>query len=118
VRIAKLLHEEVDTLTHDETAIDDIATRLQGTHASLTSPIADILAAALQELIEAELTVTIGAEHGERSPSWTAQRNGRRAKLLSTPVGDIDVATPKLSEGSVYLSRSSRAAGSTRRCGR
>jgi hypothetical protein len=51
-------------MTHYESAIDEIAGRLQGTDASLTSSIADILAAAMQELIEAELTATIGAEHG------------------------------------------------------
>jgi putative transposase len=59
---------------------------------SLTAAITDIPAAALQELIEAELTATIVAEHGERSPSRIAQRNGRRAELLSTLAGDIDVA--------------------------
>jgi putative transposase len=89
-------------MTHYESAIDDIATRLQGTDASLTASIADILAAALQELIEAELTGTIGAEPGERSPSRTAQRNGHRPKLLSTPAGDLEVGIPKLRKGSFF----------------
>ena len=69
-------------MTHYESAIDEIAGRLQGTDASLTNSIAEILAAALQELIEAELTGTIGADHGERTPTRTAQCNGRRPKLL------------------------------------
>jgi putative transposase len=105
-------------MTHYESAIDDIATRLQGTDASLTTSIADILAAALQELIEAELTGTIGAEPGERSPARTAQRNGHRPKLLSTPAGDLDVGIPKLRKAASSPSCSSRAGGSTRRCGR
>lgn len=39
----------------------------------------------LQELIDAELTATIGAPPGERTPS----HNGHRPKLLSTPANDI-----------------------------
>jgi putative transposase len=89
-------------MTHNESAIDDIAACLQGTDASLTSSIADILAAALQELIEAELTATIGAEPGERNPARTAQRNGHRPKLLSTPAGDLEVGIPKLRKGSFF----------------
>jgi putative transposase len=89
-------------MTHYESAIDEIAGRLQGTDASLTTSIADILAAALQELIEAELTGTIGAEHGERTPTRTAQRNGHRSKLLSTPAGDLEVGIPKLRKGSFF----------------
>ena len=89
-------------MTHYESAIDQIAERLQGTDASLTSSIAGILAAALQELIEVELTGTIGAEPGERTPARVAQRNGHRPKLLSTPAGDIDVQIPKLRKGSFF----------------
>ena len=89
-------------MTHYESAIDDIAARLQGTDASLTSSIAEILAAALQELIEAELVGTIGAEHGERSPTRTTQRNGHRPKSLSTPAGDLEVGIPKLRKGSFF----------------
>ena len=89
-------------MTHYESAIDDIAGRLQGVDASLATSLSDILAAALQELIEAELTGTIGAEPGERTPRRVAQRNGHRPKLLSTPAGDIDVAIPKLRKGSFF----------------
>jgi transposase-like protein len=89
-------------MTHYESAIDDIAARLQGTDATLATSLSDILAAALQELIEAELTGTIGAEPGERSPTRLAQRNGHRPKLLSTPAGDVEVGIPKLRKGSFF----------------
>jgi DNA-binding ferritin-like protein len=46
VRTYELLHTRFDTMTHYESAIDQIAERLQGVDASLTSSIADILVAA------------------------------------------------------------------------
>ncbi len=52
-------------MTHYESAIHELAERLQGTDASLTTSIADILTVPLQELIEAELTARIGAEPGD-----------------------------------------------------
>ena len=62
---------------------------------SLSTSLRDILAAALQELIEAELTALIGAAPGERTPERTALRNGHRPKLLSTPAGDVEVGDPE-----------------------
>lgn len=60
-----------------ESALDELASRLTGTDASLASSLSDILASALQELIETELTARIGAEPGERTPTRVAQRNGQ-----------------------------------------
>ena len=105
-------------MTDHESALSDLAARLAGTDATFTGSLRDILAAALQELIEAELTATIGAAPGERTDSRTAQRNGHRSKLLATPGGDVEVGIPKLRAGSFFRSCWSRAAGSTRRCGR
>ena len=106
-------------MTTQESALSDLAARLAGTDASLSTSLRDILAAALQELIEAELTATIGAAPGERTPERVAQRNGHRPKLLSTPAGDVEVAIPKLrTPAASSRSCSSRAAGSTGRCGR
>src|SRR5688572_21488188 len=89
-------------MTVHDSALSDLAARLAGTDASLTSSLRDILATALQELIEAELTATIGAAPGERSPERVAQRNGHRPKLLSTPGGDLEVGIPKLRKGSFF----------------
>jgi transposase-like protein len=50
----------------------------------LSTSLRDILSAALQELIEAELTATIGAAPGERTAERVTQRNGHRPKLIST----------------------------------
>jgi hypothetical protein len=54
--------------THDS-AQSDRAARPAGTDSSLSTSRRDILTAALQELIEAELTALIGAAPGERTPS-------------------------------------------------
>ncbi len=58
----------------------------------------------LQQLIEAELTATIGAAPGQRAEGRLAQRNGHRPKLLSTAAGDIEVGIPKLRSGSFFPS--------------
>jgi transposase-like protein len=86
----------------NEFALSDLAARLLGTDATLATSLRDILAAALQELIEMELTSTIRAEHGERSPERVTQRNGHRPKLISTPAGDLEVGIPKLRQGSFF----------------
>ncbi len=58
----------------------------------------------LQALIEAEATARIGAAPHERSESRTAQRNGHRARLLSTAAGDVELKIPKLRTGSFFPS--------------
>lgn len=65
MRLSKLLREEV---RHDDplrSAIDEIAGRLHGTDAFLTSSIAEILAAAQQELIEALALTTAVLPSGQ-----------------------------------------------------
>lgn len=89
-------------MTNHEFALSDLAARLAGTDATLSTSIRDILAAAIQELIEAQLTHAIGAAPGERSDDRLAQRNGHRPKLLSTPAGDIEIGIPKLRTGSFF----------------
>ncbi len=85
-----------------ESALTELSERLTGTDPTLATSLADILTAAIQELIEVELTGRIGADHGERNPARTAQRNGHRPKLLSTPGGDIEIGIPKLRTGSFF----------------
>lgn len=59
---------------------------------------------ALQELIEAELTERIGAGRYERSDERVTERNGHRHRPLTTKAGDLDVAIPKLRQGSFFPS--------------
>jgi putative transposase len=89
-------------MTTHEFALSDLAARLAGSDASLSTSLREILTAALQELIEAELTATIGAAPGERTPERVTQRNGHRPKLVSTPAGDVEIGIPKLRQGSFF----------------
>jgi putative transposase len=59
-------------MAHYESALSEIVEQLTGTDATLASSLADILAAAIQELIEAQLTGAIGTEPGERARLITA----------------------------------------------
>ena len=58
----------------------------------------------LQALIEVEATEAIGADPYERADSRTTQRNGHRARVLSTKAGDVHLAIPKLRQGSFFPS--------------
>jgi putative transposase len=85
-----------------DSALSDLSEMLLASDGSLSTSLAEIVATAVQELIEAELTALIGAEPGERSPIRSNQRNGHRPKLVSTPAGDIEVGIPKLRKGSFF----------------
>jgi putative transposase len=89
-------------MTHMQSALDDLAEQVIAGDATLATSITAIMQAAIQELIEAELTARIGAEPGERSPLRTNLRNGHRPKVVSTRAGDVEVAIPKLRRGSFF----------------
>jgi transposase-like protein len=57
-----------------------------------------------QALIDAELTSVIGAGPWERTDSRLAQRNGSRARTLTTAAGDLELRIPKLRAGSFFPS--------------
>ena len=53
-------------------------------------------------LMDTEVTAICGAEYRERSQGRTNSRNGNRHRPWDTRVGTIDMAIPKLREGSYY----------------
>ena len=55
-----------------------------------------------QAIMEAEVAVQIGAEHGERSPSRLTQRNGYRPRPWDTRVGTLELQIPRVREGSYF----------------
>jgi len=56
----------------------------------------------LQALIDLEATEKIGAARYERSDTRATHRNGSRSRVLSTKAGDVELAIPKLRQGSFF----------------
>src|SRR5213596_3974651 len=69
-----------------------------------TSP--DLLRAMVKEMAEAlmgaEADAVCGASYGERTPERLNRRNGYRERDWDTRVGSIELAVPKLREGSYF----------------
>jgi len=61
-----------------------------------------MLAAFAEALMSAEASMQCQAAYGERSDERTNSRNGYRERRWDTRVGSIDLAVPKLREGSYY----------------
>jgi putative transposase len=57
-----------------------------------------------ETLMSAEASAAAGAAYGERSPERTTQRNGYRQRRWDTRAGSIDLAIPKLRQGSYFPS--------------
>jgi transposase-like protein len=55
-----------------------------------------------ERLMAAEVDLVCNAGYGEVTPERTNSRNGYRSRTLDTRVGTIDLAVPKLREGSYY----------------
>jgi putative transposase len=61
-----------------------------------------LLQSIINTLLSADADAVVGAEWGRPSSSRTAQRNGYRHRDLDTRVGTIDVAVPKLRQGTYF----------------
>ena len=61
-----------------------------------------LLSTVINALLSVEADAVCGAEYGTPSPDRTNSRNGYRHRELDTRTGTIDVAIPKLREGSYF----------------
>ena len=61
-----------------------------------------MLTAFVQALMSADADAACGAEFGTRSPDRTNRRNGYRPREWDTRAGTIELAIPKLREGSYF----------------
>src|SRR3954469_15083322 len=61
-----------------------------------------MLTAFVQALMSADADSVCGAEYGTRSPDRTNRRNGYRPREWDTRAGTIELAIPKLREGSYF----------------
>lgn len=59
---------------------------------------------ALQEVMESEVTEVLGAAPHVRTETRRGYRNGSRARLLKTRVGEVELEIPKLREGTYFPS--------------
>ena len=78
--------------------------RLLGQALSDASPdlMRHLLGTVINSLLSAEADAVCGAEYGMPSPERVNSRNGYRHRELDTRVGTIDVAVPKLRQGSYF----------------
>ena len=58
----------------------------------------------VEQLMEAEVSQRAGAGYGERNPDRLARRKGYRERAWDTRVGSIELAIPKLRQGSYFPS--------------
>ena len=78
--------------------------RMLGQALSDASPdlMRQLLATVINALLSADVDAVCGAEYGVASPDRVNHRNGYRHRDLDTRVGTIDVAIPKLRQGSYF----------------
>ena len=56
----------------------------------------------INELLSADADAVAGAEYGRPDPDRRAQRNGYRHRPLDTRVETLDIAVPKLRQGTYF----------------
>src|SRR6187200_2003573 len=73
-------------------------------HLAQASPdmLRELLGSFINTLLSAEADAVCGAESGVASPERTNRRNGYRHRDFDTRAGSIDVAIPKLRQGSYF----------------
>lgn len=86
----------------DKSALSDLADALRSVDGM--DLVKEAVRIVFQELIEAEAAEAIGADLYERSDHRSNERNGHRARLVSTKAGDISLGIPKLAKGSFFPS--------------
>jgi putative transposase len=88
---------------------------LQDEHADV---LRDSVAWMARELMEADVSNKIGAEHGERSLERTTHRNGYRPRQWDTRVGSLELAIPSSVRAAISPASWSRAGVPSRRWSR
>src|ERR671923_1997836 len=83
----------------DRDVVTWLQQQLQEAHPDL---LREMLATMVQELMGAEAQQLCGAEYGERTSERTNSRNGYREREWDTRAGSIELAVPKLRQGSYF----------------
>ena len=89
---------------------DDLCAVLKQLQQAEPDLLRSMLTACVQALMSADVDAASGAEYGVRSPDRTNRRNGYRSREWDTRAGTIELAIPKLREGSYFPTGCSSAA--------
>jgi putative transposase len=87
------------TTVHDIDLQQVLTERLTAAHPDV---LRELLSMFIHTLMGAEADALCGAGYGERSTERTNQRNGYRHREFDTRAGTLDVAIPKLRQGSYF----------------
>ena len=87
------------TTAHDIDWPQVLAERLTTTHPDV---LRELLATFIHTLMGAEADALCGAGYGQRSSDRTNSRNGYRHRQFDTRTGSLDLAIPKLRQGSYF----------------
>jgi putative transposase len=88
-------------MTISHSGASELSQLMEGTTAGALIP--EIVRRGFQDLLEAEVSALTGAQLHERCPDQrSTHRNGYRRRLLTTQVGDLTLAIPKLRHGSFF----------------
>jgi putative transposase len=82
------------------TTADVVAKVMSGEHGDF---VREAVALVARELMEAEISVEVGAERGEASAERVAHRNGYRPRPWETRVGEIELLIPRKRQGPAYF---------------
>ena len=82
------------------TTADVVAKVMAGEHGDF---VREAVALVARELMEAEISVEVGAERGEVSRERTTHRNGYRPRPWETRVGEIELLIPRKRQGPAYF---------------
>src|SRR4029078_7157342 len=89
-------------MTVDPNSIDLPAFRAADLQRAEPDLLRSMLSTFVQALMSAEADAICGAAYGERSPERTNSRNGYRTRDFDTRTRTMEVAIPKLREGSYF----------------
>ena len=89
-------------MTHPDFDLSDVLDQLRNDESG--DLVRQMVGFLYQALIDAEATELIQADKHERTLTRTTQRNGSRARVLSTKGGDVNLKIPKLRNGSFFPS--------------
>src|SRR4026208_2039474 len=89
-------------MTVDPNSIDPPASMAEHLERAEPDLLRSMLSRFVQALMSAEADAICGAPYGERSPERPNSRHGYPTRALDTRTGSMEVAIPKLREGSYF----------------